>query len=177
MPHSTYTKIYDTLAYLEKVGAKELRELSEEIHNANIESFAIWRRADGTTRPVKSFCSPQSIRRLLRFMNEIELVDIEKERVCKIRPEGINALKGENFPTQLGAQLIKYMRETVKLPFSSLESIIKQIKRPQIPDNDTIFDIAKKQKALISEESFRRLLYLLQRCDKLSASVKKIYSA
>ena len=65
-------------------------------------------------------------------MNEIELVDIEKERVCKIRPEGINALKGENFPTQLGAQLIKYMRETVKLPFSSLARLYPNATYPMV---------------------------------------------
>lgn len=101
MPHSTYSKIFDVLTLLEQEGEKDIFDFSKQIHDTKMESFAIWRRVSGEVRPVKEYCSPESIRRVIRFMEKIELVEIINNRTCKIRPAGSNALVEENYPIQL----------------------------------------------------------------------------
>jgi hypothetical protein len=179
MPHSTYAKIFDVLTSLSDGNPRDIFELSQEIHEEKLESFAIWRRGEGSDRPLKSYCSPSSIRRVIRLVYALELIRIdENRRTCYIQPIGRNALKGDNYPVQLGAQLIKYMRETIGITLEELERIIKSIKHPKVADSYTIYQSIASQRGMqVSEEEFRRLLYLLQRCGKLEASIRKIYMA
>jgi hypothetical protein len=178
MPYSTFSKIYDLLQALNRAGPKDIFELSEEIHNAEIESFAIWRRSEGSDRSVKSYCSEPSVRRLTRFVGALGLIDIENQRMCQINDIGKNALVGDNYATQLGAQVIKYMKESVGLPFEDLERHIESVKRPAIADAQTIYQtLVLPRKLPVSEDAFRRLLYLLQRCGILIGTVRKIYSS
>jgi hypothetical protein len=178
MPHSTYSKIFDILLILNNGRPREVFELSNEIHEKKLESFAIWRKAEGLNRSVKSYCSPSSIRRLIRFIDALELIKIdENKRMCYILPTGENALIGDNYPVQLGAQLIMCMKESIGISLEELEKIIKSIKPPKVADRDTIYQIVVSRRGVnSSEEEFRRLLYLLQRCEKISASVRKIYT-
>ena len=175
MPYSNYSKIFDILSFLESTGPINIFDLSRRIHDEQVESFTIWRRSPTSSQPSKSFCSPASIRRLIRFLDFIELIEIDNNRICKNGQAGTNALKGENYPVQLSAQLMKYMRVVANLSFEELESIIDGIDHPQIADYETLFDHAKKQGLTLSDNEFRRLLYLLQRCGKLQANIKKIY--
>jgi len=84
---------------------------------------------------------------------------------------------GENYPVQLGTQLMKYMRDEIGLSFEDLKKVISSIKPPQVADSSTIFlAVSKRSGVDVSEESLRRLLFLLQRCGKLNAAIKKVYS-
>jgi hypothetical protein len=178
MPYSTFSKIYDLLSVMDKAGPKDIFELSHEIHETQIESFAIWRRPDGSGQPIKSYCSEASIRRLTRFAHALGLIDIENQRICQINDIGRYALSEDNYATQLGTQVMRYMRESIGLPFDELERHIESIKRPAIPDGQTIYQtLVLPRKLSISEDQFRRLLYLLQRCGILSGIVRKIYSS
>lgn len=178
MPYSTFSKLYDLLTVMDEAGPKDIFELSREIREAKIDSFAIWRRVEDSGQPVKSYCSEASIRRLTRFAYSLGLIDIENQRICQVNDIGRNALSGDNYATQLGAQVMKYMRESVGLPFDDLEEHIESIRRPAVPDTKTIYQtLVLPRKIEISEDRFRRLLYLLQRCGILTGTVRKIYSS
>ena len=178
MPHSTYSKIFDVLSILNNGRPRDIVELSNEIHDKKIESFAIWRRAEGSNRSLKGYCSASSIRRLIRFVDALELIKIdENKRNCRILPTGENALVGENYPVQLGAQLVRYMKEKIGISLDELERILKSVKPPKLADSETIYQIVASRRGVnSSEEEFRRLLYLLERCEIISASVRKIYA-
>jgi hypothetical protein len=174
MPYSTYSKIYDLLSVLDQIGSKDIFELASEIYGRGIESFAIWRRSEGSERPVKGYCSEASIRRLIRFVCLLQLIDMENARICRINQIGKNALTGDNYSTQLSAQVKTYMREVVGLAFEDLSAHIDTLK---VPDARTIYlTLIVPRKLGISEEDFRRLLYLLQRCGELAGVIRKIYS-
>jgi hypothetical protein len=179
MPHSTYSKIFDLLSYIRNGNPRDIFELSQEIHDNEIESFAIWRKTEGSNRSQKSFCSPSSIRRLIRFVNILGFIRIEEnKRNCRILAIGKNALSGENYSVQLGAQLVKYMREYIGISLEELERVITSLRSPKIADSATLYQIFLTRRSItITEEEFRRLLYLLERCDKIDASVRKIYQA
>ncbi len=177
MPHSTYSKIYDLLSVVKDSGPRDIFELSQHIHDSKLESFAIWRRTQGSDRSIKHYCSPSSVRRVIRFTHKLGLIELENQRTCRIQPAGENALMGENYPVQLGTQLMKYMRDEIGLSFEDLKKVISSIKPPQVADSSTIFlAVSKRSGVDVSEESLRRLLFLLQRCGKLNAAIKKVYS-
>ena len=177
MPHSTYSRILDILVTLERTGPIDLFKLAEQIRGNRTDSFAIWRRVSGSSQAAKTYCSEAAIRRLIRYSAQLELVSIKNQRLCGLSRIGANAIKGENFSSQLGAQLVKFLRDHLSLPFDDLVKHINSVKPPKVPDSDTLFQTISSKRALdISQEEFRRLLYLLQRCDKLDAKVRKIYS-
>ena len=178
MPYSTFSKMYDLLMVLDQTGAEDIFRLSRQIHEGRIESSAIWRRTGGSDQPVKSYCSQASIRRLIRFAHALGLVAIENQRTCEINDIGRNALTGDNYATQLGTQVIWYMGQSVGLTLDDLENHIDSLDRPAIPDAQTIYQTLVIPLNLpVSEDRFRRLLYLLQRCGILSGIVRKIYSS
>ncbi len=178
MPHSTYSKIYDVLSTLNHVEEQDIFDLARQINENEFESFAIWRRPEGSDQTVKSYCSEASIRRLIRYMHSLGMIDIENQRVCRINEVGRNALTGDNYSTQLGSQIVRYLRVTVGLPFNDIQDQIASIQRPAIPDAQTLFQTLVISRNLpISEDEFRRLLYLLQRCGLLSGRIRKIYSS
>jgi len=177
MPQSTYSRIYDILSVLNQTQPIEISRLAAEIGNRQTESFAIWIRPRGSTTSEKSYCSEASIRRLIRFTERLELIEIAKERTCAMNAIGRHALQGNNYPTQLGAQVVKYMREDIGLPFEDLEKHIAGIRHPELADADTIYrTLVPARKLPVSEPELRRLLYLLQRCGRLQGRIRKVYS-
>ena len=118
MPYSQYSKMHDLLRELSaKEEAVEINGFAEEIHNKQIESFAIWRRAEGSDSSIKTYCSTTAIRRLIRFAAELELIEIHDQRRCELTPMGANALQADNYPTQLAAQVVKYLREKAGITY------------------------------------------------------------
>lgn len=177
MPHSSYSRIYDLIFELSKKNESiRIFEFSEEINSKQIESFAIWRAGPTPNSPIKSYCSPSSIRRLIRFASELGFLRIGDQSLCEITPIGRNALNTENYPVQLAAQLIKYLRDEAGITLEEIENIIVDIPKPSLPYFDTIYHQILSTKDLrISENRLRGVLFLLERCKVLETATRKAY--
>jgi hypothetical protein len=176
MPHSNYSKIYDLLQGL---SSKEmpvgLVDFAHEIHNNRLESFAIWRAADGGA-PVKTYCSPESVQRLIHFAEQLNLIRVDEQGRCSISGIGLNAVNRRDYPRHLGAQLVRYLRDEVGITEAELKGVIGGIRRPRVPDFDTIFERVTDGRTLgVSKDHFRGVLYLLERCGMLETMIRKVY--
>ena len=180
MPQSVYTKILDLLTELSREGApQDLFQFADAIHNKQIESFVIWRPgADPNAPPVKSYCSVQSIRRLLRFAAELGLIEIGADRQCGLTGYGRNAVQGDNYPRVLSLHLTMYLKEKAGVSYSEIKDAITAIRRPEVAFFDTIYEKLRSERELkIGEERLHTVLYLLERCGMLASLTKKIYFA
>ncbi|HSR31625.1 MAG TPA: hypothetical protein VLY63_13750 [Anaerolineae bacterium] len=180
MPYSNYSKIYDLLTELSNGDApKDVFQLAEEIHDKEIESFAIWRPG---TEPgalaTKTYCSTASIRRLIRFVAELGLVEIGDSRQCSLTTYGRNALRGDNYPRVLATHVAMYLKENAGITFSELKDTIGSIRSPEVPFFDTIYSRVSSERDLqIGENRLRMVMYLLERCDMLTSITRKVYFA
>jgi hypothetical protein len=178
MPHSNYTKIHDLLGEMAaKDQPVEISQLAEEIREKELESFAVWLpnpKAGGA--PVKSYCSTKSIRRLIRFVSDVGLVEIGDGRVCSITSYGRNALMDDNYSTTLATHLAMYLKSHVGVTFSEIKATIAGVRHPELPFFDTIYGRITEQRELqIGEGRFRMVLYLLERCGMLPTLIRKVY--
>jgi hypothetical protein len=176
MPHSNYSKIYDLL---QELSSKEmpvgLVDFSHEIHNNRLESFAIWRAADGGL-PAKTYCSPESVQRLIRFAAELNLIRVDDQGRCSISGIGLTAVDRAAYPRHLGAQLARYLRDEVGITEAELKSLIGGIRRPRVPDFDSIYERVTDGRTLgVTKDRFRGVLYLLERCGLLETMIRKVY--
>jgi len=180
MPYSNFTKIFDLLTELEKEGSPtDLFQFAEEIQKKEIESFAIWRPGpDPEAPPAKSYCSPTSIRRLIRFTAELGLIGLDDERQCTLTTYGQNALRGDNYVRVLSTHLTMYLKEKSGVTYSEIKDIIASVRRPQVAFFETIYGlITEEQELHIGKARFRMVLYLLERCSMLTSITRKIYFA
>jgi hypothetical protein len=180
MPYSNYTKIHDLLTELAESDApRELFELAEGIRKKEIESFAIWRPGPEPDSPaVKTFCSGAAIRRLIRFVAEVGLVEIGEGRQCRLTTYGRNALKGGRYSETLAAHLAVYLKQSAGASYSDIKETIAAIRRPEVPFFETIYERITDQVDLkIGKVRFRAVLYLLERCGMLNSLTRKIYFA
>lgn len=180
MPRSNYTKIFDLLTELAKEDApKELFELAQGIQDKEIDSFAIWRPGpEPGSSPTKTYCSTQSIRRLIRFARDLGFVEIGEGRMCSLTSYGQRALTGGNYPRLLATHLAMYLNENAGVSFTEIRDAISSIRRPEVPFFDTVFRrITDERDLKIGEARFRAVLYLLERSGMLSSMTRKIYFA
>jgi hypothetical protein len=178
MPHSNYSKIWDLLTEMVEEDAPiDLFQLAEEIHETKIESFAIWRPGpEPGAPPVKTYCSPKSIRRLIRFASDLRLVNIEDGRRCSLTPEGRRAQRRDNYGRAMTTQLSVYLREQTGVTYSGIKNTITSIRRPDVPFFETIYDrLSREQELQIGKNRLRMVLYLMERCGMLTSITRKLY--
>ena len=174
MPYSTYTRIRDLLYHVAAAQQKDYSDLAQIVHEEPVESFAIWRR--GTAgNSVKQYCSPKAIRRLIRFMRALELVNIENNREISLTPKGQNALQGNNFNPQLSTQLKEYLEKN-GANFATLIKTMKDVKLPEVPDRYTILEHLRAQGATIDDEKFRIVVNLFVRTGELSSRMRRMFT-
>ena len=180
MPYSNYSKIFALLTELDKKDTpQEVFALAEQIHEQEIEAFAIWRPGpDPGSLPVKTTCSTKSIRRLIRFVAELGLVEIGEGRQCSLTTYGQNALREDNYPRVLATHVAMYLKDGAGITYSEIKDTIASIRSPEVPFFDTIYERMSRERDLrIGESRLRMLLYLLERCGMLDSVTRKIYFA
>lgn len=180
MPHSNYSKIFDLLTELaDEDEPREIFQLAEEIRDKEIESFAIWRPGpEPGSLPVKSYCSEASIRRLIRFVSELGLVEIDDGGQCSLTAYGRNALKGDNYAKVMATHMAMYLKQSAGVTYSEIKDAIASIRRPEVPFFDTIYERVRDERDLqIGANRLRMVLYLLERCGMLVTMTRKVYFA
>jgi hypothetical protein len=180
MPYSNYTKIYDLLNVMAGLGdARDLFEVAETVQAREIESFAIWRPGANEGDPTeKSYCSTASIRRLIRFSAELDLIAIDEDRLCRLTTYGRNATREDRYASTLSTHLANYLRHTAGVSYSEIKDTIAAIRRPDVAFFETIYDRLVSQTDLgITKDRLRMVMYLLERCGRLVSVTKKIYYA
>ena len=179
MPYSNYTKIHDLLTRLSAEPAPlEINDLAEVIRSEEIESFAIFRPGDGPGTPSeKTMCSAAAIRRIVRFTADLGFIEIGTGRLCRVTGFGRNALQEGNYNHALATHVTMYLNENAGMSFTDLKDTITAIRRPDIPFFETIYKRLKAERELtITQSRLRMLMYLLERCEQLTATVRKVYS-
>jgi hypothetical protein len=180
MPQSNYSKIFDLLTELAAEDApKDIFEFAEEIHAKQLESFAIWRPGpQPDSPPIKTHCSPKSIRRLVRFAADLGFIELGEKRTCSLTAYGRNALREDSYDRMLATHLALYLRQKAGVSYSEIKDVIASIRRPEVPFFDTIYDrLDGAQDLQIGKQRFRMVLYLLERCSMLTSITRKIYYA
>lgn len=179
MPRSTYSKIFDVLTLLESCDQPiDIDEFVELLRSNKLKSFEIFKRSPSTGLIQIDHCSEHSVKRLLSFMNRLELVKIPEKQKIEITAEGRYGLDAENFPTQLSTQLVKYLRRDFKIELSEINQAIKRIEKPDIPYIPVILSyLSESREEPFSENWFRKIMYLLERCGVFSAVTRKAYMA
>jgi hypothetical protein len=180
MPYSNYTKIFSLLTELaDGDEPRDIFQLAEEIRAKEIESFAIWRAGpEPGSLPTRSFCSPEAIRRLIRFVAELGLVQIGEGRQCSLTTYGQNALRGDNYSRVLATHVAMYLKGNAGITYSEIRDTIASIQSPEVPFFDTIYgQISSERDLLIGESRLRMVLYLLERCGMLTSITRKVYFA
>lgn len=179
MPYSNYTKIRDLLQEVDRLGVPtELDALAETVRGREIESFAIWRAPDPESPPVKTYCSTEAIRRLIRFTRDLGLLAIDDQDLVSLTRPGQNALAAGNYDKVLSTHLAMYLKETVGVTYSDIKDVLASIRRPEVPSFETIFrKLQSSQQIKVPEDHFRAVLYLLERCGMLTTQIRKIYFA
>jgi hypothetical protein len=180
MPYSNYSKIFDLLNVMAGLGeARDLFDLAEEVQAREIESFAIWRPGPNEGDPTeKSYCSTATIRRLIRFTAELELVQIDEERQCRLTTYGRNATREDRYASTLSTHLANYLRHKAGVSYSDIKDTITAIRRPDVAFFETIYNRLSSQVDLgITKDRLRMVMYLLERCGRLVSVTKKIYYA
>jgi hypothetical protein len=180
MPYSNYSKIFALLTELARDNTpQDVFVLAEQIREQEIEAFAIWRPGPAPgSLPVKTISSTKSIRRLIRFVAELGLVEIGEGRQCSLTTYGRNALREDNYPRVLATHVAMYLKDKAGITYSDIKDTIASIRRPEVPFFDTIYSRVSSERDLqIGEDRLRMVLYLLERCGMLSSVTKKIYSA
>jgi hypothetical protein len=180
MPYSNYSKIFALLTELAQNNTpQDVFVLAEQIREQEIEAFAIWRPGPAPgSQPVKTICSTKSIRRLIRFVAELGLVEIGEGRQCSLTTYGRNALREENYPRVLATHVAMYLKDDAGVTYSEIKDTITSIRSPEVPFFDTIYGRVSSERNLqIGEVRLRMVLYLLERCGMLDSVTKKIYFA
>jgi hypothetical protein len=180
MPQSNYSKIFDLLNELaEEDAPKDLFEFAEEIHGKELESFTIWRPGpEPDSPPIQAYCSPRSIRRLVRFVAALGFIELGDKRSCSLTTYGRNALREDNYNRMLSTHLTLYLRQHAGVSYSEIKDVIASIRRPEVPFFDTIYErLDGTQDLQIGKQRLRMVLYLLERCGMLSSLTRKIYFA
>jgi hypothetical protein len=180
MPQSNYSKIFDLLTELATEDApRDLFEFAEEIHAKQLESFAIWRPGpEPDSLPTKSYCSPRSIRRLVRFAADLGFIELGEKRTCSLTAYGRNALREDSYDRMLAAHLAIYLRQKAGISYAEIKEAITSIRRPEVAFFDTIYDrLDGAENLQIGKQRFRMVLYLLERCSMLTSITRKIYYA
>lgn len=180
MPQSNYSKILDLLTELAKEDApKDLFEFADEIQDRQLASFIIWRPGpEPDSPPIQAYCSPKSIRRLVRFVADLGFIEIVEKRTCSLTTYGRNALREDSYDRMLSTHLTLYLRQKAGISYSEIKDVIAAIRRPEVPFFSTIYDrLDGAQDLQIGKQRFRMVLYLLERCGMLTSITRKIYFA
>jgi len=180
MPYSNYSKIRDLLRQLAQQGSpQELGSYIESVRAQEIESFSIWRAGPGPDQPpVKSTCSADAIRHLVKFVSELGLVSVDEGGLCSLTGSGQRAQAEGNYDKVLATHLAMYLKDKAGVTYTDVKDAIRTIQRPEVPSFATIYQALGRQKEIgVPEEQFRGLLYLLERCGMLSTQIRKLYFA
>ena len=179
MPRSTYSKIFDVLTLLGSCDQPiDIDKFIDLLRSNKLKSFEIFKRNPSSGLIQTDYCSEYSVKRLLSFMNHLELVKIPEKQKLEISAEGRNGLDADNFPTQLSTQLVKYLRRDFKIELEDINVAIRRIEKPDLPFIPVILmHLSESRTEPLSEDWFRKIMYLLERCGEFHAVTRKAYSA
>lgn len=174
MPYSTFSKIYDILVELSEGGDATVEELAERIYTEwpKAGSFTFFRRTAEDRPPIGQPCTRRCIQRNISFAQYLGLLHIE-DGVCALTDEGVNAMRGDNYPAQLGT-LVNGILADGGFPATEIVRAISTLIAPELPDWETIWK-HRPDGCRLDRERFRKLLYLLGRSGDLELTIKLLY--
>jgi len=172
MPYSTYSRIFDILKTLGQDDGVNIFDFSRHLHDEGIESLAIFR--GGPAGSIKDYCSAAAIRRLIRLATRLKLISIEDRQTCKLTEDGKRALSPDDYGAVLGLQIRTYLREQ-GFSYENLLKTVRDVKHPDIPDLQTIYESARDSGLAMNQDDFRKILNLLHRCDLLDHITRRLW--
>ncbi|MGA8733220.1 MAG: hypothetical protein WB558_04785 [Terriglobales bacterium] len=121
----------------------------------------------------RRYLSAKALRRLLYFLQQIKLIEIQDE--ITLTAAGREALKTEAYDRIVSRLVLEYLWER-GISLDTIHAMIESIELPEVPEPSVIFEkLTAKQQSRISQERFRRLLYLLACTKRLGRNLKVIY--
>lgn len=149
--NSTYNKVKEIISTA-RTHPAEINSFSERLQ-ANENSFIYYKREGEVT--IKAPCSIESIKRNVIFCIDIGLLNNSED--CSLTEDGIEGVNPENFDNILRMALLAYL-ENKDVSWELIEKAIDEL---DYASPNSIYDYINPQ---ISEEEFRKCLFLLSLC-------------
>lgn len=166
--NSTYNKIKEIIATAQSF-PEEINSFSERLQS-NANSFVYYKRDGDQT--IEAPCSIGSIKRNINLCVDLGL--IQSSESCALTEEGIEGLDTEKFDSVLRMVVLGFIDKN-GASWSDIENAIENL---DYADPESIYKYLSIQ---ISEEDFRKLLFLLSLCglekgeNILHGYIKKTY--
>ena len=175
LPNSMYNKIYDVLHIGFKKKDVLLPDLVTSILANKLDSFMYWapRSEEGDRRRP---CSPAVVRRTVRFMSSLSLVQLEgaSDVICNLTTDGTNALKTGRFNSTL-ANRVQIRMADLGYGYGQLLKAIKAVQLPNVPNAVTLYELRPATAENMPESTFKRMLGLLAACGELRTANAHMY--
>ena len=149
--NSTYNKIKEIISTA-RVHPAEINAFSDRLQK-NENAFIYYKREGKAV--IKAPCSIESIKRNVIFCIDLGLLNNSED--CSLSDDGIEGLSPENFDNILRMTLLAYL-EQKEVSWELIEKAIDEI---EYVSPKSIYDFLNPQ---ISEEDFRKCLFLLSLC-------------
>ena len=146
-------------------------ELAEYVRAQKIKDF---QTKKGKSSDIENYMKIATIKRLIRFAEELELIDKASNGELKLTMQGIKALKSDdNYKSQIKSSVKSLLVER-NAPLNKIIDTAKKIQPPEYPDASTIFKNLPAGTD-VSEKELRSILFLYALAEGINRKTKVMY--
>jgi hypothetical protein len=146
-------------------------ELSEYIRGEKIKDF---QTKKGKSTDIENFMKIGTIIKLIRFSEELELMERDPSGEIKLTLQGKKALKSDdNFKSQIKSS-VKSLLVDRNAPLNIIIATAKKIQPPEYPDASSIFNNLPSGTD-VSEKELRSILFLYALAEGIERKTKVMY--
>jgi hypothetical protein len=171
---TTYDRIRLVLVRLRRRSSWDIADLAEQIRNGKQPEFKV--RGDGTSP--EDYMSAASIRRLVRLMIDLDLIELVAgaNNNIRISEAGDTAIAQDNFDLQIRSSVRSYLYKN-DVGMDKVKAAASALVWPDLPSADAIHDRLSNPNGIkVSAERFRTLMYLYAKAGGAERVVSVYYT-
>lgn len=154
---TTFSRIYTIIQKFPKGnGWMDRHNFLLNFRKRKLKEFKI--RGDGSS--IDDYMKEESINNLLLLMRSLELIDVTSNGQVKITDKGLKCKNAEDIYMKQLKSSIKSYFEKKDIPMNKILEVGKSIQYPDVPNADTVYNLIATPQQGISEDHFRKMLYL-----------------
>ena len=149
----------------------DIDELAEFVREQKIKEF---QTKKGKSTDIENYMKMATLRKLIRFTVELELLEQESAGDLKLTLQGKKAIKSdEDYKSQMKSS-VKNLLTDRNAPLTVIKDTAKKIHPPEYPDATTIFNKLPKGTD-ITEKELRSILFIYALADGIDRKTKVMY--
>lgn len=169
---TTYARIWSAMREAtNKTEWDSYAELAHDIREKKLSDFRV--RGEGDN--IEDYMRESSIRRLLRFMEELGLI-LQTDGSVTLTENAKRSLATEDaYKRQIRSSVKNYLEEHA-LPLDDILAVIREVQLPEVPDAQTIYTKLVDRDHRVTDDRLRTLLYLYSLADGIERITRVHYS-